>query len=194
MVEKKPRVNSKGEQELEKVAEQFEKFDEQVQALTMDRMSAAPKQEVEQQTKLSQNQIANAKDVYLKPHKTISSKEKFNENFREAYNFDKEYVYFIAENKELIGETIDMWTKPYPGLPAEWWKVPVNKPIWAPRYVAEQLKKKSYHRLVMDQTQNTGADGMGQYYGTMAVDTTIQRLDAIPATKKRSLFLGANGF
>lgn len=180
--------------ELDKAEEQFKAFDESVKSMTLDRLSASPKQEVEPQTKLSQSEIDRAKDIYLKPHRSISSKEKFNENYREQYNFDKEYVRFIAENKEIIGEDIDIWTKPYAGLPAEWWKVPVNKPIWGPRYLAEQIKRKSYHRLVMDQRQTTGADGVGQYYGAMAVDTTIQRLDARPVSTRKSVFMGANNF
>ena len=39
--------------------------------------------------------------------KTVSCREKFNENFRATYEYDKEYVQFIAEHKELIGEKIE---------------------------------------------------------------------------------------
>ena len=51
----------------------------------------APKEEVEAQTKLSSKEIAKSKDIYLKPIKTISrSKEsKFNEKFRNDWNFAK---------------------------------------------------------------------------------------------------------
>jgi len=59
-------------------------------------------------------------------------------------NFQKEYVQFIAENKEIIGETIEIWTRPFGGMPAEFWKVPVNKPVWGPRYLAEQIKRCYY--------------------------------------------------
>ena len=141
----------------------------------------------------SAEQIAKAKEIYLKPIRAISCRDKFNEEFRAAYNFDKEYVQFTAENKEIIGESLDLWTRPYAGMPAEEWKVPVNKPVWAPRYVAEQIKRKYYHRLVM-QDRPTSADGMGQYYGSMAVDTTVQRLDAHPVNQKKSVFMGASGF
>lgn len=192
---KKPTPKSSlAEQELDRVQHQFETFDENVKALTHDRMNATPKHEEEQQTKLSQNQIANSKDIYLKPKRTISSQEKFNENYRKEYEFDKEYVQFIAENKEIIGESIEMWTKPYAGMPAEQWVVPVNKPVWAPRYLAEQIKRKYYHRLKMENSMSSGSDHMGQYYGAMAVDTTIQRLDAIPVSTRKSIFFGANTF
>lgn len=185
---------SLAEQELDRAQEQFQAFDDNVKALTLDRMNEAPRQEMEPQTKLSQNQIADAKDIYLKPKRSISSQEPFNEKWRADYNFDKEYVYFIAENKEIIGESIECWTKPYPGLPAEEWNVPVNKPIWGPRYLAEQIKRKFYHRLKMQQSVNNGADGFGQYYGALAVDESVPRLDARPATKTKSIFMGRNTF
>lgn len=191
---KVPNVNSAGELELAKVEKQFEAFDANVKELTQDRMNMAPIKEVEPQTKLSQADIAKSKEVYLKPFRTISSREKFNEKFREDYNFQKEYVQFIPENKEIIGETIELWTKPFPGFPAEYWKVPTGKPVWGPRYLAERIVGCKYHRLTMQQTVTTGADQMGQYYGAMAVDTTIQRLDAIPVNSRKSVFLGASGF
>lgn len=190
----KPHVNSEGAKELEKVEKQFDEFKEQVDSLTMDRMNQTPKADVEPQTKIANSDIDKMKDIYLKPSRTISSREKFNEEYRKSFNFDKEYVHFIAENKEIIGETIDLWTKPYAGMPAEEWKVPVNKPVWGPRYLAEQIKRKYYHRLVMQDTKTAGSDHSGTYYGTMAVDTTIARLDAHPVSEKRSIFMGSRSF
>jgi hypothetical protein len=194
MTEKKPRVNSSSQKQLDEAEKQFEAFDQNIKDMTMDRMNAAPKPEAEPQTKMSQADIQKSNDVYLKPFKAIGSKEKFNEDYRNQYNFDKEYVQFIAENKEIIGETIELWTKPYAGMPAEFWQVPCNKPVWGPRYLAEQIKSKFYHRLVMRQNISAGADGMGQYYGSMAVDTTVQRLDAIPVSSRKSIFMGAKSF
>jgi len=188
----KPKLT--GNKELDKAQDQFEAFDKNIKDLTLDRMNMAPKQEVEPQTKLSSNEIAKSKEIYLKPKRTIGSKEKFNEDYRKDYEFDKEYVNFIAENKEIIGETIDLWTKPYAGLPAEWWEVPVNKPVWGPRYLAERIKGCRYHRLVMQQNVSTGGDGYGQYYGSMAVDTSVQRLDAMPVSSRKSIFMGAKSF
>ncbi len=191
----KPKSHSSlAEKELDKAEKQFEAFDNQVKEMTLDRMNAAPKQEIEPQTKIAISDIDKNNDTYLKPFRSIGSREKFNENYRKDYEFAKEYVNFIAENKEIIGETIEIWTKPYAGLPAEWWKVPCNKPLWGPRYLAEQIKKKCYHRLTMQENKTTGIDGMGQYYGSMAVDTTVQRLDAHPVSSKRSVFMGANNF
>ncbi len=193
---KKPRAStSLAEKELDKAEKQFREFDENIKEMTFDRMNAAPKQETEQQTKMSQSDIEKSKDLYLKPHRTIGSKEKFNEKYREDYNFSKEYVKFTAENKEIIGETIDLWVKPFPGLPAEWWKVPTNKPLWGPRYLAERIKGCTYSRLVMQDNQITGADSSGKYFGSMAVDSKIQRLDAFAVnTTKKSFFMGGSNF
>jgi len=193
MSAKPKNLNSASEKELDKAQEQFDQFDKEIKEMTLDRMNMAPKQEVEPQTKMSQNEIANTKDIYLKPLKVISCKEKFNEKFRDDYNFQKEYVNFIAEHKELIGESIPIWTRPFPGMPAEEWEVPTNTPVWGPRYLAEQIKRKFYHRLIMKETprQQTGA---GILYGNMAADSIIPRLDAQPVTKRKSVFMGDKPF
>lgn len=182
------------ESELEKAEKQFEAFDDQVKSLTTESIGMIKPREVEPQTKLSQKDIEKSKDIYLKPSNMVPSKEKFNEKFRDEYNFDKEYVNFIAEHKEVIGDTIELWTKPYPGLPAEFWKVPSNKPVWGPRYLADQIKRKIYRRLKSEQSTITAMDGMGQYNGHLVVDTAIQRLDAYPVSSRKSLFMGANSF
>lgn len=186
---KKPEIE---ENELDKMQKQFDKFDKEVKDLTTDRMNLAKKEEKEPQTLMSQKDIEKSKDLYLKPNRTIGSREKFNERFREDYNFQKEYVRFIAENNEVKGETITMWAKPFPGCPAEEWIVPVNKPIWAPRYVAEQIKAANYRRLKMDQQKTTSSDGMGTYYGSIVAEATVQRLDALPVSTRKSIFMGAN--
>lgn len=192
MAEKPTPRSSLAEKELDKAEKQLDAFDANVRSLTLDRMNMAPKVDQDMQTKLSQNQLARATDTYLKPFTSIRSAERFNEDYRREYDYAKEYVNFIAENKMIIGEIIEMWTKPFPGLPAEFWKIPVNKPLWAPRYVAEQIKRAKYHILSMRDQVTTGSDGAGQYYGAMAVDSTINRLDAHPVnSSNRSVFMGA---
>lgn len=186
MTEKKPKVPEK---ELDKLQSQFDQFDNQIKDLTNDR-SKAPTQEVEAQTKLSSREIENSSKIWLKPKRTIPARDKFNERFRDAYNFSKEYVQFIAENKEVIGESIQAWTRPYGGMPAEEWEIPVNKPVWGPRYLAEQIRKCSYHRMRMEQNSMTGNDGMGSYFGSMVVDTVVQRLSAEPVSPRKSIFMG----
>lgn len=179
------------EKEIDKVSAQFDDFDSQVKAMTLDRLNEAPKTEVEPQTKLSQRELDRASPFYLKPKRSIGGRDKFNEKYRNEYNFAKEYVHFTAENKEIIGDNIEIWTRPYGGIPAEFWEVPVNKPVWGPRYLAEQIKRKFYHRLTMNESVVTGRDGIGTSYGSMVVDTTVQRLDATPVASSRSVFMGA---
>lgn len=184
---------TKTDTEMAKLEAQFDKFDAEIKEMTLDRMNQAPKVETEPQTKLSSSEIEKSKEIYLKPERTLMCRAKFNEKFRDDYNFQKEYVQFIAENNEIKGETIEIWTKKFAGIPAEFWRVPTNKPVWGPRYLAEQIKSKFYHRLVM-QDKISNADGMGQYYGQLAVDTTVQRLDARPVSTRKSVFMGANAF
>ena len=195
MTHKPKPQSSLAEKELDKAQKQFEAFDDNIKEMTLDRMNMAPKEDLEPQTKLSQKELEKSKEIYLKPIRRVAAQDKFNEKFRARYEFDKEYVRFIAENKEIIGESIDIWTRPYGGMAAEEWMVPTNKPIWGPRYLAEQIKRKCYHRLIMDTTRSIGGDHQGnQYYGSMAVDTTIQRLDAMPVSNNKSIFMGANNF
>ena len=195
MTEKKAMKTSlEGNKELEKLDGQFKNFEEQVEEMTFDRMNLVPKPDMEAQTKLSRSEIANTKDVYLKPITSVASREPFNEKFRSSYEYDKQYVHIIAENLEIKGEHVEMWTKPYPGMPAQFWQVPVNVPVHVPRYVAEQIKRKYYHRLEMKE-QTISGDFAGQYYGKMVVDTTVPRLDARPAMdKKQLMFMGARNF
>lgn len=183
-------IASSTEKEIKNLKDQFDTYEKQVNGLTLDRMNKSPREEVEPQTKLSQEELSRKKDIYLKPHRSISSREKFNEIHRKSYDENKEYVQFVAENNEIIGEDIDIWTKPYPGLPAEWWKVPVNKPVWGPKYLCDQIKRCYYHRLEMQQSVTTGNDGMGQYYGALVADTTKQRLDSRPVSSTRPIFMG----
>jgi hypothetical protein len=198
--ENKPKVNSFGQKELDKAQAQFDKFDAEVKSMTHDRMNAVPKADTEGH-QIAQKEIEKKNDIYLKPKRTLFAVDKntgkspsFNERFREEYNFQKEYVNFVFENKEITGETTTIWTRPFPGLPAEEWEVPTNKPIWGPRYLAEQIKRKFYHRLKMDESVTTSSDGRGQFYGAMAVDSTVQRLDAHPVSGRKSIFMGASGF
>ena len=178
----------KVDKELDKAQKQFDAFDDQVKSMTMDRMNQAPKLDVEEQTKLGQKDVEKSKDIYLKPIRKISCKEKFNEEYRSKYEFSKEYVQFIAENHEIIGESIDIWTRPFAGMPAEEWKVPVNKPVYGPRYLAEQIKRKGYHRLRMENIPvENGA--YGTINGQMVVDNFIPRLDARPVSQKKSVFM-----
>lgn len=187
-------TTSVAKQEVEKAQKQFDAYDENIKQMTLDRMNQAPTLEVEPQTKISQADLAKSKDIYLKPRRQIGSREKFNENYRDQYNFAMENVRFIAENREIIGESIELWTKPFAGMPCQEWVVPVNKPVWGPRHLAERLTGCKYHRFVQNDHTFTGQDGLGSYQGTVVVDKVINRLDAVPAVERKSIFMGANSF
>lgn len=189
----KPKVDSEGKKELDKVQEQFDEYKEQVDTLTMDRMNLAPKQDVEPIHKISNKDLDKNDAMYLKPFSTVSvpPKEKFNERFRKSYEYDCERVEFTAEHRELIGETIEMWMKPYGGMPAEFWKIPTGKKINAPRYIFEKLRRTGYHRLRMDESKQTNSDGTGTFYGQMVVDNYVPRLDAHIVPPKRTVYMGA---
>ena len=194
MADKPKAQNSESAKELDKVEKQFDDFDIQVKEMTQDRMNMAPKETQEPQTNMSQADIEKSKEIYLKPKRSIASREKFNEKFREDFNYATEYVRFIPENKEIIGETIELWTKPFPGMPAQEWSVPTGKPIWGPRHLAERISNCKYHRLTMQQHVMTETNHVGQMFGAMAVDTTVQRLDAIPVSARKSIFMGSKSF
>jgi hypothetical protein len=171
--------------QIEQAEEDLKEFKDSVTNITMDECSSAPLEEIEPQTKLSKDQIRKSNDVYLKPKRTLypsanpktGKQEEFNEKYRESWEYDRQLVKFIAENNEIIGESIDLWTKPYQGVPAEEWDVPVNKPVWGPRYLANQIKRKCYTRFIMED-RPISQDGKGTYFGTMAVESKRQRLDA----------------
>jgi hypothetical protein len=191
----KPKVsNSASQKELDRAEKQFDRFQEEVSSLTLDRMNQAPPQDREQQTKLSSKELSKKEALYLKPVRAIGSKEKFNEAHRSDYEHAMERVEFVAENYEIIGEDIELWTKPFPGMDAEWWKVPTNRAVNGPRHLAERIKGCVYHRLEMKEGRVNASDSMGTYYGTMVADSTRQRLDAFPTNTKKSVFMGASGF
>lgn len=177
--------------ELEKAAEQVDAFDASVKKLTVDECAKAPLEESEPQVKKSQRELAATDGIYLKPERQINSKEPFNEKYRKEYEFKKEYVPFIAENKEIIGEAIEIWTKAFAGMSAEFWKVPTNKKVWGPRYLAEQISRKSYTRLIMED-RPAGSDGYGSYYGQIVATSRVPRLDAKPARGSKHVSMSSD--
>lgn len=201
MTDKKRGRPPKVQEEIDRIDDQMNAYESELKKMNMDKMNEAPNQELEPQTKLSQREIDKSQEIYLKPERSIYAAnpktgqgETFNEKFRKQYDFAKEYVRFIAENNEIVGETIEAWTKPFQGLPAEFWKVPVNKPVWGPRYLAEQLTRCQYHRIVMNEQKISSQDGMGSYTGAIEITETRERISARPAKQEKSVFMGASGF
>lgn len=190
MADKPKMSNSASQRELDRVEKQLSEFEGNIKDL---REKAQPGQHPvahDAESPMSQADLRRAKEIYLKPTKTISTKEPFNEKYRDDYEFAKDFVCFIAENHEIIGESICTWTKPFAGICYEYWEVPVNKPVWGPRHLAESIKKCSYHVFSMDQAARE-MTGVGTMYGNMVVDTVKQRLDARPVSSRRSVFMGS---
>ena len=174
-----PKVNSASQKQLDKMQGEFDTFQENIESMTKDRLDAAPKIETEQQTKISNREAQKYDAPYIKPLRSINSKEPFNEKYRKDWERGWEYVKCIFENNEIIGEQIELWTKRFAGDPAHQWKLPVNKPVWVPRLVAEQVQKCRYHRLRMEDQPTSQGEGM-TFYGSVSVDREIARLDARP--------------
>ncbi len=193
MDDKKPKLNATGQKELEKVEAQFDAQETQMKSYKIDPYNLPPREESEPQVKISNRQALAVKENYLKPTHVHSSRERFNEKYRADYEYAKVYVPFIAEHNEMKGEVIEIWTKSFPGMPAEEWHVPTNTPVWGPRYLAEQIKRKCYSRLAMKENMSSGQDAAGKYYGQIVAETSIPRLDARPVNQSKSIFMGADG-
>lgn len=192
----RPRLNAEGQKELDKVEEQIESIESQVQSTTFDQTRAAPKHEAEPQTKLAQSEIEKSKEIYLKPKRSLppgvnpktGEKEKFNEKLRDEYNYQKEYVEFTAENHEVIGESIDLWVKKFPGTCTEEWIIPTNKPVWAPRYVRERIEDCGY--TVFKASQSLHSDNGISYTGYLEVQERKNRLSTKDVSKKKNIYMG----
>ncbi len=184
----KPKINAEGQKELERVDDQINQFTESMNKAVNDGRTLAI-QESEPQTKKSQQELKASGTIYLKPKRTVFSREKFNEKFRTEFNEKSQYVEFVAENKEVIGESIDFWTKPFPGIPAEEWIVPVNKTVSAPLYVKQRIQECGY---TIYRTSDTPVQSEGGivYYGQMVAEERKQRLDAREVSKNTRVFIG----
>lgn len=169
--------------EIKEMTAQADAFQEQVKDLAHESVKAAPAEEVDQQTKMSKREMQKYDAPYIKWERSIACKEAPNPKFQQERDYMWEYVRIVAENHEIIGESIEMWTKQYPGDAYHFWRIPVNKPVWVPRLVAERLSKCSYVRYVMEDASQTttGSDGYGTYYTGIKAKHVKQRLNAIPA-------------
>lgn len=185
---KEPNITPKAKNALDNLNEQISSITQEVATKSIDDLNKAPLEEKEMQLKMSGRQMEKAEALYIKPIRSINSKEAFNEKFRPQWEEDWKYVKCIVENYEVIGESVEFWTKKYPGDAAHFWRIPVNKPLFAPRLVAKQLGNCRYHRFSMEDTvtesQSSRSMGNGQdmvYQGSMTVDKIIPRVDCKPA-------------
>lgn len=177
------------QKEIDNVDKQLNQQEADIKSLDIDRSNTQAKEYPEH--KISQKDIEKAPELYLKPKRAVGSREKFNEDYREAYNHAKQYVQYTVQHEEAKGDIIEMWTKPFAGMPAEFWIIPSGRPVWIPRYVADKLENGCcYHRLKTEDKPTTG-DGKIQYYGSMVVDDLIYRISARPVSTRKLISMGS---
>lgn len=189
MSDKRPKVNSEGQRELDRVEDQLKSFSDSVGTAREESRNLQSK-ETDPQIKMSQAEMNKSEVLYLKPKRTFPSREKFNEKFRDEFNRQSEYVDFIAENREVRGESIDFCIKKFPGQPVEEWVIPVDRPVSAPRYVKERIEDCGY-TIFTTTDQPTGSEGGVRYYGSMVAEERKQRLAARDYVKKPRIFTGS---
>jgi hypothetical protein len=167
---------------------QSNEFSKELSKLNIDATSSLKTEETENQTKLSKREIKREQLPKITYIKSIASQEKFNERFRDEWKYAWEYVSCIVENKEVPGEQVEFWMKDYPGEDATFWRVPVNKPILLPRFVAQHLSARAYAQLSMDpgETREIG-DGV-QQYGFPVYKSMKKRIDCIPVSSYTNPF------
>ena len=166
-------VDAAANKELERVEQNLSAITEPVKALDPSKIVT---QESAPQTQMSKKEEVTYDAPVLKPIRSINSREPFNEKYREDWKKGWELVKVIVENREIMGECPEPWSKSFAGDPAHQWRVPVNKPVYMPRHLAVQLSKCKYQIFRMEDKQMTNSDGMGTYYGSMVVDSTKDRI------------------
>lgn len=176
---------SLSESQLERAEKSFDSFNEEVKTLSGVQPFNPDEGATDPQTKMGREQFKKADAPYIKPTRYIScsSKERFNPEWQKLWDREKEYVKVIVENNEIIGESVELWHKNWPTQHAEFWQVPVNKPVYIPRGVATQITKCRYKRLKtvdrpIDQVlaEASHGGGIGFTQGMVAAETT-RRLD-----------------
>ena len=153
----------------------------------------APLEEVDPYTKLSKREMALADAEYLTPIKEMARPRvaKYGDAGQVHYNdkHDKlreqgwKYIKVVFENKEATGQRIEMWTGEWGCEPGYLWSIPVNKPVWAPLFLAKQVKGCKYHEISMrdpfeeDPRQASRPTQTIELVQKMTVEKVKQRLD-----------------
>jgi len=180
----KPKVNSESQKRLDEAVEKVDALQTSLREFNpFEGLKDADP--VEPQTKISNREANRATAIEIKPVRTMrrpvggkdGAKVYFDrQKHGEQYDKDHQIVTCIVENHEIIGEEVELWTAKWGCDPAEFWRVPVNKPVRMPRYLAEQLANCSYHRLKMED----GADKVNYVGKGPVVDQVVRRIDARP--------------
>lgn len=174
----KPKLNAGfAQKEVDRLDSEFDAKQEQMSSLTQDEMNKAPKKEQEPQAVLSKREEKSYDAPVIKPSQTVPGigkrKPEQDSLRRQAW----ELVKVVVENRESIGESIELWHKaPFGGEPCTFWQLPTNKPIYIPRFLADRIKKCNYHVLTTVE-QSIGRNEWGEMIGKMVATETRNRLD-----------------
>lgn len=171
----RPKIQSSSQKELDKADQEFKEFNERAKELTPDPFNREEIKSFEPQTLFSKKEVEKAYVPELKPTRTMGRTGNFNPDHKKVYDESWQRINCIVENHEIIGDTVKTWTARWGCDPAYYWEVPTNKMVSIPRFLAEQLGRCKYHRMVMEDSANS-ADGRGTYYGKMSISQTIHRI------------------
>ena len=176
---KKPNVtNGPVQKEIDRLDAEFKAKSEQMSNLTQEEINKAPLKEVEPQTKLSQAQIKELDAPKIVPSRTKKANGKKKPEQDSLRKRAWEYIKVICENNEIFQEPLKFWYKPMiGGEDCHYWEIPVGRPVYIPRHVAEHIRSRKYHRLVMQEEMTVEHTQFGEMRGKMVATETRQRLD-----------------
>lgn len=185
----KERYNPK--KEIESINKQMDSVQKDLSSLTPDRLSLAPLTETTPQTLMSSRQVQMLDPRYIKPSRsqTPNGKPKASQNALRDKAW--EYVNCMVENKEVPGETACFWLKPpISGEFCYYWEVPVNIPVQLPRFVADHLSKRYYHRMRMEDRPVTHQGFVSESSGAIIITETKNRIDCRPVSQNLNFAMG----
>jgi hypothetical protein len=176
---KKPKLASGfAQKEVDRLETEFDAKAVQMASLTQDAMNEAPVNELEPQTKMTKAKILEADAPKIVPSMTRTANGKKKPEQDAIRKRGWEYIRVIAENVELPGEKIEFWHKPmWAGEDCHFWQIPVNRPIYVPRFVAEHIRSRKYHRLTMQNEMTVETNQFGEMKGKLIATEVRQRLD-----------------
>lgn len=103
-------------------------------------MERTPDQKIDAQTKMSEFKKKFPDARYLEPATRIPTGGIKHEEFEKQREYLTEYVVGIFESQLVVG-SLDFYLTGLPGDDYCLWKIPVNKAIGIPRFVAQHLNK-----------------------------------------------------
>lgn len=128
----------------EKLVTQVLENQVQMNALTTDKINELAPKPVEQEVKLTMKQKAEAEGaIYIEPRRKLQSLGKLPEKWETMHKHDWEYVCGTFQPENIGGrantENFTFWFRKWPGDPDCMWEIPVNRPVYVPRMIAQHL-------------------------------------------------------